>query len=466
MKKPKFLLLYFLKMMLLGFVVLLITRVIPSLITGSLLNYKYGTGAIVEIFMSLMVLLVVLRYGNSYIFTEKKEPLRKAIVIGLPILIIGVISFIANIGEVTKAPLGNVVNLVIYAFTIGVAEEFLCRGWIQNEFIERYGSNRKGVINSIVCASLIFGLMHFANLAAGQPLFETTLQVLQAVSFGVLLGAIYYRTKNIWSTIIIHGFYDFSIMVGEVALYKDCTTVADPSNAVRIIGYLSTILIILVYTLSAIYILRREKTAELIEKKEVHIKEEEKRKYNIIKWVAVGLFIILMLPINPSDEKEYTICYHYNELNLKGIMYELHFPHYESYSLDGMYGGEEYNITFTVNDDNELVLTNGIYNTKKVIYKHVYNFVVIENETTFTILLELDNSYEKLVYLTGNYSDLPDLSYIESLKDNFKELEVPEFNSEGYITIGDSYEKIPFIKNDINQVFVIKDKDNIEILID
>ena len=44
-----------------------------------------------------------------------------------------------------------------------------------------------------------------------QTLFETIMQVLQTTSVGILLGAIYFRTKNIWSVVALHGFYDFAI---------------------------------------------------------------------------------------------------------------------------------------------------------------------------------------------------------------------------------------------------------------
>ena len=42
-----------------------------------------------------------------------------------------------------------VVNLLIGCFLVGVAEEFLCRGWLFNEFLERFGETKKGVWFSI-----------------------------------------------------------------------------------------------------------------------------------------------------------------------------------------------------------------------------------------------------------------------------------------------------------------------------
>ena len=49
----------------------------------------------------------------------------------------------------------------------------------------------------IFFSGLIFGGMHITNVLYGQTLFDTLIQIAQATSVGVLLGAIYYRTKNI-----------------------------------------------------------------------------------------------------------------------------------------------------------------------------------------------------------------------------------------------------------------------------
>lgn len=462
MKKRKRLIPYFIKMLLLGVLVLLMSQIIPSLMASSLANNKYGIDAIAEIFMALMVLVVVLRYGNSYIFTEKGDKLRNTLFIGGPLLIVAIISFVANIGNVFNAPIGNVINVIILSFAIGIAEEFLCRGWIQNEFIERYGDNRKGVVLSILCASLIFGIMHYINLLSGQGLFETTLQVLQAVSSGLLFGAIYFRTKNIWNTALLHGFYDLSLFLGEVALYKDCTTVTSPDFAVRVYGYFTSLLIVIVYTLTAIYVLRKEKTDHLIEKEYKEVSYEEKRRYNILKVVIALLFLVIFLPIGVDEEDNYRICYSYDEMSSKGLKYEISYPYYDSYNINGTYDGEEYNLVFTTDHDDNLYLTNNSINKKVKIVDNINSYKVIENQNKFVLIVD---TKDDVYYLEENYDSLANTEeYLNNFKKKLTVIYVPTVEEIGYMTTDSNDEKIPIIRTDLKDIFVIKDSKKIEVL--
>ena len=105
--------------------------------------------------------------------------------------------------------------------------------------------------------------MHISNLLTGQSLFQTITQILQATSIGILFGSIYYRSKNIWSVIFLHGLYDFSIMLSDINLVKDCTY-GTPSTSIALYSTFASILIILYYIFNALLILR---TTDLKEKK-------------------------------------------------------------------------------------------------------------------------------------------------------------------------------------------------------
>ena len=106
------------------------------------------------------------------------------------LFIIAGISLIGSLSSLNGFNLGNFINLLFLTIFIGIAEEFLCRGWLQNEFIERYGDTKRHIILSILFSSLIFGLIHLTNLMAGQDLLTTIIQVIQATSVGLLLGSI------------------------------------------------------------------------------------------------------------------------------------------------------------------------------------------------------------------------------------------------------------------------------------
>ena len=131
----------------------------------------------------------------------------------------GVIFFLLYGGS-ASSNVSGVINTAIFALLVGIYEEFLCRGWLLNEFLERYGETKKGVWISIIASGIIFGLIHFINVSSN-GFAGTVTQVLSASATGILFGFIYYRTKNIWACVFLHGFYDFCLMLADINYIKD-----------------------------------------------------------------------------------------------------------------------------------------------------------------------------------------------------------------------------------------------------
>ena len=460
MKKSGNLLLFFIRMAFISTFILFLSMLIPIILTQSLYTSKYGAEAIGELIMALIVFIVLLRYGNGYIFTEKGEKLRNSLFIAGPFLFIAVLNFLLNVPAVVDAPIGNVVNVIIYCFAIGIFEEFLCRGWVQNEFIERFGDSRKGVVLSILCASLIFGAFHFTNLIDGQPLLETTLQVLQATSVGFLLGAIFFRTKNIWTVVLLHGFYDLAIFIGEVNLYKDCTTIANPGMEAMIIQYVISIVLVIIFTLTAFYILRKEKTDHLIEQQFKEPTQKEKKTNQIIKYTIIGLMALLFVPI-PKDVGDLEKCYNYKEIKYEDN-YEIHLSYYDKYIIEKDVDGILYELEFYKDNDDTLYLTNRISKYKVKLASDIETFKVIKNNDYYVLMFK---GLRDVYYLKENYSDINNTnSYLDEYKDRITKLEVPDTKEMGYLTTDTNKEKIPMIRTDLNDIFVIESIDDIKVV--
>lgn len=93
---------------------------------------------------------------------------------------------------------GNVAVLfAITSLPVGIKEEFLFRGIMQNLLVQRYGSLR-----GILITSLIFTLWH---VGVWNPTVWTFSQIFFA---GVILGAIYLRSGSILAVIVLHAVYD------------------------------------------------------------------------------------------------------------------------------------------------------------------------------------------------------------------------------------------------------------------
>ena len=173
-------------------------------------NNIYFKDIIFESILAILSFLVLLFWKNSYVFQQKCEKFIPSLRYGWFYLLFGGFFFLISIKEsfVTNTP--GVINLAIFCLLIGLYEEFLCRGWLLNEFLERYGESKKGIWTSIIVSGVIFGLIHFINLSS-QDLASTITQVFSASATGVVFGVIYYRTKNIWTVVFLHAFWDFAL---------------------------------------------------------------------------------------------------------------------------------------------------------------------------------------------------------------------------------------------------------------
>ena len=73
------------------------------LITSDLFNmvsyYKYGNDIISEIFYAILVLIVMLLFKNSYVFTTRQEKLTRSIVMAAPLLLFSTVMLITNLTD-------------------------------------------------------------------------------------------------------------------------------------------------------------------------------------------------------------------------------------------------------------------------------------------------------------------------------------------------------------------------------
>ena len=168
---------------------------------------KYGINFLFELVLAIIALIIVLLSKNHYIFSDKKENIFKSVFVGLPIFVLSVFIFAGNITDVLKTGnvnIYNVLSLILYTITIGITEEFFCRAWLLNEFLERYGNSYKGVIKCIVVSALLFGLIHWTNVLNGQTVLETATQIIQATAIGEQY-IIVLRIFGLWFFFMLFG---------------------------------------------------------------------------------------------------------------------------------------------------------------------------------------------------------------------------------------------------------------------
>ncbi len=493
-KKVKKFIPFCITMLLLFLVVTIITDVLSSVVLSSVNNYKYGFEFLYESLVVLAIMIVMLLSKNSYVFTQKKMNLGKAILCGWPILIISAIYLFQSITATESFEFFNLINLILYCLTIGLYEEFLCRGWLQNEFIERFGKNKKQVIRSIIVASLVFGAMHLTNVLAGQSLFETILQVIFAASVGVFLGSVYYKTKNIWAVVLLHGFYDFTIFLGEHSLIRDCTT-GTVTNTILLDNVINLSFTCAFYIIAAIWVFRNCKFSDSIGYEENDDNKEEKINNKKLSKGTIGLIVAtvvvligMFLPFSFTSEKEwekYNICFSYENKTIgehkitsyftyefdmthsKDIVTKLETP-IEIVNPDGTISyqeetttKEEYKFRIYLDDKNyDTILENTITKEKVVLSDTIENIngvVVIDNKNHFIIGVNtLDSIYSKIYYTKVMKDDLTnDKDFLNKIVDSFESYDLPLLATFGSIEIIGQEDKYLYMISDVQDEFYI-----------
>ena len=100
------------------------------------------------------------------------------------------------------------VGSIVSSFAPGFSEETAFRGLGVANYLRKV-QTEKGVVTIFWLSSIVFGLAHVANALAGAPLLISIGQAAYAAGIGMILGAVYLRTGNLWPTILGHMSVDF-----------------------------------------------------------------------------------------------------------------------------------------------------------------------------------------------------------------------------------------------------------------
>jgi len=160
----------------------------------------------------IVSLLAIGSYTIFFKFIEKRavtEISKKGIVkhLSLGILIgvilqgltILVIYLSGGLKVVSINPISFIIIPLTIAFTVAIFEEILIRGILFRIMEEKLGS-----YISLIISAIIFGALHLANL--NSSLVSATCIAIEA---GLLLGAAYIYSRNLWLPISIHFAWNF-----------------------------------------------------------------------------------------------------------------------------------------------------------------------------------------------------------------------------------------------------------------
>ncbi len=438
----------------------LISNIVVSIIGGTIWdiikNGKYTIYFVSEAAVVLFSIILLIAFKKVSILKKWRLKFLDAIKLGVPLLVISVLMFVGNSSVVMdgNANLANFFSLVIFTFFIGFFEEVFYRGIIEGELIDNYSRTRKEAITSIVISALIFGGIHFGNFFMGQDLVTTIMQVIQTSAIGILLGSVYYISRNIWAVIFLHGFYDFSVMLGDINLIKDCNYVDNLPLKITLILLVVSLLISTIYILYSSILLCKSKVAvvlneEVSEEQVINDKKSNKLFVRLIIGCLVLFFVVNMASsyILKINSNKYYKCYTYEEITFDKM--ETHYYSYDDFNIN--VSGFNY---FVYAKDNKAYIKNQNNVITDLGYDDVVRLIVVDN----SILVITSDGNNFVSYYSDYFNKVNNgICNINDLKDSFKKYDISTVLAVGYLKDVYNNIKYPMIKSINNDILIIKD---------
>ncbi len=210
----------------------------------------------------LATAMIFLKLTNKLgILKERGKGLLAGFFAGLYLLCVSCMALFANIvsksllaGTFPKfRPFSHIVTFTLCMISVGLAEEFIFRGVIQNCLMDAFGPKTKGnTFIALAISSVIFGLIHLTNAFSGVSVEGAFYQAISVIGAGFYMGAIYIRTNNIWCNVILHAFLDFAGLA-STGLLADGGKLADSISGTSPFAIIGGV----IYLGIAIFLLRR-----------------------------------------------------------------------------------------------------------------------------------------------------------------------------------------------------------------
>lgn len=236
---------------------MLIGSILLAFVPQITLSSGYLPQLVSESVMSLCGIALVFLFGYGHIWNET-ENFGKGLLCGMYMIVYPLIVSMMSLAAVILMPqemgygyplkfepIWKIIVFTLTMFLVGLAEESFYRGIVANMFWDKHGKDPAGVWTAVIYSGIIFALMHSINFincidvesssfdisAAGGVL----VQVVSIISMGMAMAAIYYRCRNIWALIFLHGFLDFcgllttglfgGSLMDEIASYTPMTVI-------------------------------------------------------------------------------------------------------------------------------------------------------------------------------------------------------------------------------------------------
>lgn len=211
-----------------------------------------------EAFLLICVCMSAVILRRIDVIEIRKTGIREGISSAMFYIVIIMIKIVLLILKPQKIAVSwyEIVLFAFYIIILGIAEEWLFRGILQNAFHDFFKmERRKNIYLAIIFSGIVFGLVHITNIVNGVDFQIALIQAIVNIPNGILLGAIYYRAKrNLWITVIIHSMIDACSFVDK-GILCGATQIDAINNAYNFGAIVQGCVVIIVF----LWIMRKKK---------------------------------------------------------------------------------------------------------------------------------------------------------------------------------------------------------------
>jgi len=190
----------------------------------------YGSSMIAEFMAGVVAFLLLCLFGYFGVLGEKGKGFIHGLYIGGFLTGYCCLELAAQLYVQMMTPDAKVVSaleILFFAatmFLIGWTEELIFRGVILNLFLERFSKTKRGILWAVILSGVLFGAVHLTNISQGVTVTSAMIQAINAAFLGVIFGAVYARSGNIWLVMTFHALVDFASLMGS-GIFGTGTTV-------------------------------------------------------------------------------------------------------------------------------------------------------------------------------------------------------------------------------------------------
>ena len=186
----------------------LLSRFIPGYAMELALNGVTGTnvaGVGVALCSIAAVLIFTFWFRPEFKGVLQAEGFKEGLLMMLPFL---VFHYFGSAVGWFSAGISGVMIPFLRAFAPGFSEEVAFRGLGVANYM-RTAKSEKDIMTIFWLSSVFFGLVHLTNIFAGGDPFGVVIQSIYCIGVGMVFGAVYLRTGNLWVIMVAHMTLDF-----------------------------------------------------------------------------------------------------------------------------------------------------------------------------------------------------------------------------------------------------------------